>query len=228
MTGSVTATGSLKARISRVLGAFDFDAAAPRAGSTLLDRLTLWGERVAEWNQRIDLTAARSDDELVDLLLADAAAIARAHRHSPGEQWIDVGSGAGAPGLALALLVPDLRITLVEPKTKRVAFLRSTVGELACDAVRVVRARSDELHGHSFDVAVSRATLAPPAWLAEGARLASRSVWVLLAQAETPAAPNFRLAEELSYDWPLTLAHRRALRYERAETTDNPRDSGKS
>jgi 16S rRNA (guanine527-N7)-methyltransferase len=215
---------ALEPLFTRVLRAFDLEPDAPRAGSTLASALARWGQRVSEWNQRIDLTAARSDDELVDLLVADAAAIARALRHRNSETWVDVGSGAGAPGLALSLLAPELTMTLVEPKAKRVAFLRSTVGELGCDHVRVQRVRSDELGGQSFEVAVSRATLAPAEWLAEGARLARRAVWVLLAQAETPAHPNLRLTEELSYRWPLTGAVRRALRYEPLEASGNVGD----
>lgn len=215
---------ALEPLFARVLRAFDVDPDAPRAGSTLALALARWGERVSEWNQRIDLTAARSDEELVDLLVADAAAIVRAQRHRNSETWVDVGSGAGAPGLALSLLVPELTMTLVEPKAKRVAFLRSTVGELGCERVRVERVRSDQLGELGFDVAVSRATLAPAEWLAEGARLARRGVWVLLAQAETPAVPNLRLTEELGYHWPLTGVPRRALRYEPLETSGNVGD----
>ena len=125
---------------------------------------------VVTWNAKVDLTAARDAEELVDLFLADALVIAR-----PGagatERWVDVGSGAGAPGIPLALLLPGLGLTLVEPKQKRVAFLRTALASVGRPDVRVERARSEALPARGFDVALSRATLGPDEWLREGARL---------------------------------------------------------
>jgi hypothetical protein len=65
------------------------------------------------------------------------------------------------------------------------------------------------------DVAISRATLPPPLWLREGARIAKRSVWVLLGQDEPPSLPSWHLDLDLNYDWPLTGGRRRAVRYTR-------------
>lgn len=194
-----------------MLAAFSRDFDEPRGQSTLGRRLCQWAERVTTWNQRIDLTAARSVNELVDLLVADAAALAP--HLSPGSSCVDVGSGAGAPGLGLALLVPEATLTLVEPKTKRVAFLRHVIGALELNHVRVERSRSDALAGGQWDVAVSRATLEPPAWLEEGLRLARRDVWVLLAQQEPPATPSAVMRHDFTYIWPLTNVKRRALAY---------------
>jgi 16S rRNA (guanine527-N7)-methyltransferase len=70
----------------------------------------------------------------------------------------DIGSGAGLPGLALALARPDLRVTLVEPLLRRTAFLEEAVTSLGLSQVEVVRARAEELHGsRAFDVVTSRA-----------------------------------------------------------------------
>lgn len=166
---------------------------------------------VCDWNARTDLTAARSANELVDLYLADAAAVAQ---HPPlGKRWVDVGTGAGAPAIPLALLVPELELTLVEPRSKRVAFLRSALGVIGRTDIRVERARSEALVSGAFEVAISRATLAPEQWLAEGSRIATRAVWVLLARGEAPALPGWRPDLDLDYRWPLTGAERRALRY---------------
>ena len=204
----------LRTRISRVLSAFGGER--PLGNDASLDRALLWATRVLEWNQRIDLTAARSHDELVDLLVADAAAIASVAADRLSGAWVDVGSGAGGPGLALALLAPELSLTLVEPKAKRVAFLRSVLGELELPLVRVQRARSDELPSGSFDGALSRATFAPSEWLKEGARLSRSYVWVLLAQGEAPPATEFRPVLDHRYAWPLTGAERRLVLYVRA------------
>lgn len=167
---------------------------------------------VVEWNARVDLTAARDPDELVDLYLADAVTL-RGAGIAPDESWVDVGTGGGAPGLVLAVMEPELPLTLVEPRAKRVAFLRSALGALGLERVAVQRARSDTLPDDGWQVAVSRATLAPADWLVEGARLATQAVWVLLARAEAPALEGWRIEQDISYRWPLTGASRRAIRY---------------
>src|SRR5690606_15156917 len=125
--------GELLALVEPALAAFGVDGAERRGEGTLAMQLARWAELVAVWNQRIDLTAALSTAELVDLLVADAALIAQASAPSEGgepERWLDVGSGAGAPGLALALLRPESSMTLVEPRAKRVAFLRTALATL--------------------------------------------------------------------------------------------------
>lgn len=173
-------------------------------------------DEVVRWNAKTDLTAARTPEELVDVTLADAAIIASASSDAP-RSWVDVGSGAGAPGLVLALLLPSIRITLVEPRDRRVAFLRSTVGTLGLSRVTVTRGRSDALPPHGWDTALSRATLSPPEWLREGARLARSAVWVLLARGEPPALAGLHVDADIRYEWPLTSAPRRAVRYVRAQ-----------
>jgi 16S rRNA (guanine527-N7)-methyltransferase len=210
----VFSRSEIQVAIASVLAAFGRSAAEPQGSATLGQRLADWAERVVEWNQHIDLTAARSLQELVDLLLADAAQVASTLTPGSTRSVVDVGSGAGAPGLGLALLQPELAVTLVEPKAKRVAFLRSVLGALGRADVRVERKRSDELPSQTWDTAISRATLEPPAWLSEGARLSRGRVWVLLAHGEPPASKAMRLVEDRRYVWPLTGVSRRALAYE--------------
>lgn len=170
---------------------------------------------VVTWNAKVDLTAARSAEELVDLFVPDALVIARSGA-AAGERWVDVGSGAGAPGIPLALLLPGIDLTLVEPKQKRVAFLRTAAASVGATRVAVQRARSEALPARCSDVALSRATLGPEEWLSEGARLSAGAVWVLLARAEPPALSGWQVDRDESYVWPLTGSPRRALRYVRS------------
>jgi 16S rRNA (guanine527-N7)-methyltransferase len=198
----------LASSIARVLSELGgVDAGGEERAVGLLARYL---EHVTTWNERTDLTAARSPEELVDLFVADAAFLA-SRRTRPGSSWADVGSGAGAPGLPLAILRPELVLTLVEPRAKRVAFLRSALGALELDHVRVERKRGEELETHGFDSAVSRATLPPRAWLELGSRLSRGEVWVLLAKGEAPELAGWTIAEDDAYRWPLTGAERRAL-----------------
>ena len=115
-----------------------------------------------------------------------------------------MGSGGGAPALTLALLSPELSLTLVEPRDKRVAFLRSMLGRLNLTRAQVLRQRSDTLPDRAAAVALARATLPPPEWLREGARLARRAVWVLLAKEPAPTLEGWRLEQLTPYAWPLT------------------------
>jgi 16S rRNA (guanine527-N7)-methyltransferase len=216
-----SAAPSIDDRVTRALSLLP-SPAPPRAAAALAP----WIALITAWNARIDLTAARTDDELVDLMIADAALLAA---HIPaGRRVVDVGSGAGAPGLPLAILRPDLAVTLVEPLQKRVAFLRTAIGALiqagsfagaTSPIPRVERARGDALAQRrpAFDTAISRATLPPPAWLALGAALtegaAAPEVWVLLAREEPPQLAGWGAADDLRYRWPLTGAERRAVRY---------------
>ncbi len=178
--------------------------------------LTTWLDLLVEWNQRIDLTAARTDDELTDLMLADAALLAK--HLSPSARVIDIGSGAGAPGLALALMRPDLDVTLVEPIAKRTSFLRTVVGTVRRPDVTILRDRGEAVADRSplgFDVAISRATLAPAEWIPLSLRLA-KTGWALVAREAPPDIPGAKIDADLSYTWPATGAQRRALRYVRA------------
>ena len=174
-----------------------------------------WLDLLAEWNARMDLTAARTEDERIDLMLADALALAP--RIAEGARVVDVGTGAGAPGLALALLRPDLKTTLVEPLTKRVSFLRTVLGTLGRTDVTLVREKGDATAARAagaFDVAVSRATLAPEIWIPLGLRLAPVA-WALLAKEEPPVIAGAKHDMDFSYSWALTGATRRAVRYVR-------------
>jgi 16S rRNA (guanine527-N7)-methyltransferase len=76
-----------------------------------------------------------------------------------GATVCDIGSGAGLPGLVLAITRPDLKVTLVEPLLRRTTFLDEVVAELELgDSVEVVRGRAEDLHGaRTFDVVTSRA-----------------------------------------------------------------------
>jgi 16S rRNA (guanine527-N7)-methyltransferase len=171
---------------------------------------------MVEWNAKINLTAARSADELVDLMIADALALAP--HLPPGARVVDVGSGAGAPGLPLALVRRDLAVTLVEPLAKRTAFLRTVLALLGRTDVCIASTKGEALGEAAFDVAVSRATFAPEAWLALGARLVRQGgdAWVLLAKESAPECAGMVEAQVLDYVWPRTQVLRRAVRYRKS------------
>lgn len=136
------------------------------------DALLRFADLLLAWNQRINLTAARSVAALIDEHFVDAFPLAR--RLVDPARAVDVGSGGGLPAIPLALLRPALHLTLCEPIAKKQAFLRTAVRELGIgDRVRVRGDRAEALAetGPGFDVALSRATFPPAEWLALAPRL---------------------------------------------------------
>jgi 16S rRNA (guanine527-N7)-methyltransferase len=175
-----------------------------------------WLDALVLWNEKIDLTAARTDAELCDLMLADAVILAKQMR--AGARVIDVGTGAGAPGLAIALLRPDVSVTLVEPLGKRAAFLRTAIGLARREDIVLLREKGERVAKRSprgWDIAISRATLGAAEWVPLGLELAT-TTWALLAREEPPEVPGARIDIDLDYSWPLTSATRRAVRYVRS------------
>jgi 16S rRNA (guanine527-N7)-methyltransferase len=198
------------------LGALAASALGTTADVAAAADIAVWLARLGEWNARMDLTAARTPEELVDLMLADAVVLAA--RIPPGCSLVDVGTGAGAPGLALALVRRDLRITLVEPLGKRASFLRTVIGAVGRADIAIERTRGEALPRQpAWDVALSRATLPPAAWLDLATRLVGPggTIWVLLAGEDAPTHAQAALESDFAYRWPLTGARRRALAYRR-------------
>jgi 16S rRNA (guanine527-N7)-methyltransferase len=194
------------------------DRAVTVLGATLEGRsrtsVDRWLALLERWNARIDLTSARSPEMLVDLMLADAIVLAR--RIEPAARVMDVGTGAGAPGLALALMRPDVRITLVEPNGKRASFLRTVIGTVDRSDIALLRARAQDLSGsRAWDATVSRATFPPSEWLDLATKLTAPggSAWLLLSKEAPPQHERAALAETVAYEWPLTGAGRVAARY---------------
>jgi 16S rRNA (guanine527-N7)-methyltransferase len=186
-----------------------------------------WLDKLIEWNARVDLTAARGTDELVDLMVADAMVLSL--RVPEGARVVDVGTGAGAPGLALAILRPDLHVTLVEPLGKRGAFLRTVMGGLGRLDVKLEGMSGESVadaHASEWDVAIARATLPPPAWLALASSLVAPfgSTWVFLAKDSAPSFNGMIEVESLDYAWPLTGAARRLVRYVKGRAVSAPGD----
>lgn len=169
------------------------------------------------WGARIDLTAARDETHLAEILFLDAAMLIESGWLSVDRDWVDVGAGVGAPSIPLALHRKGHRATLVEPRRKRVAFLRSAIGTLdLVGRVSVLEQRvsleAPTVSGAPFDIALSRATFAPEKWRALGSILASE-VWVFTAGSGLAEETGFGLRRRIDYRVPSTSAPRSILAY---------------
>lgn len=121
--------------------------------------LAAYLDTLAAWSPRVNLTAARTPEERVGLLVA--AVLPALPLVRPG-RLVDVGSGNGSPGLVLALARDDVHATLLEPRAKRWAFLREAARAAgAASRVDAVRARHDGYHGPPADTLTLRALALP-------------------------------------------------------------------
>jgi 16S rRNA (guanine527-N7)-methyltransferase len=129
-------------------------------------------EGLDRWRRRINLVGPGSMDDLVDRHVHDSLGILRLLDRPEVQErtrtWVDVGSGAGLPGLICALARPALSWVLVEPLGKRVSWLRHITAELDVPNVRVEDSRLEALEPARWPGLVSRATFPPERWAAVG------------------------------------------------------------
>lgn len=119
------------------------------------ERMVAHLELLAQWNRRVNLTAIRDFDAMVIRHLLDSLSIAR---FVQGESLIDIGSGAGFPGVPLAVALPGVHVTLLDSRLRRVEFLRAAVAELQLDNAEVARARVEDYRpARKFDTLAARA-----------------------------------------------------------------------
>jgi 16S rRNA (guanine527-N7)-methyltransferase len=163
-------------------------------------RLEAYLRELVRWNQHVNLTGAKSVSELIGEHLPDSFAISQLC--PPGTKVVDVGAGGGLPGVPLAVLRPDCHVTLVEPRAKRVAFLRTALRLAAVGNALVLRGRSEDVLPADFPLAVSRATFSPDEWLAVAVRLLTPqgAAIVLSARRHAESVGGARLDRFVAYE----------------------------
>ena len=131
--------------------------------ATLPDRLEIYLGLLQEWNSRMDLTAVCGEREMLDRHFIDSLTVLRTGLlREEGASLIDVGTGAGFPGMVLAMARPDLQVTLLDSQQKRLHFLEAVRDAAQTGNVRIVHGRAedgarDRSLREQFDYAVARA-----------------------------------------------------------------------
>jgi 16S rRNA (guanine527-N7)-methyltransferase len=124
--------------------------------------LTVYEQELLEWNGKFNLTAIRDTEGIRTKHFLDSMSCALAWKDLPPRSLVDVGTGAGFPGLVLKILYPGMALTLVESVGKKASFCNHMVEKLALEEVTVLTARAEEagqmpLHREKYDWAVARA-----------------------------------------------------------------------
>lgn len=119
-----------------------------------VDQFVIYWSELKRWNSRLNLTSIRADQEIIVKHFLDSLSVLQYFDIKPGDTVIDIGTGAGFPGLPIKIYIPDIKLVLVEPSLKKVSFLRFLVSQLnrshqsdtpnAWENPRIVSQRAEE------------------------------------------------------------------------------------
>jgi 16S rRNA (guanine527-N7)-methyltransferase len=135
--------------------------------SKQVELFELFEKELLEWNEKFNLTAIRKPEEIRSKHFLDSLTVLQGFKEPKPMRMIDIGTGAGFPGIPLKIAYPHLRLTLVESVGKKADFCRHMVDVLHLEKVDVLQARAEDLgqtasQREVYDLAVARAVAAMP------------------------------------------------------------------
>ncbi|MGV7227201.1 MAG: 16S rRNA (guanine(527)-N(7))-methyltransferase RsmG [Nitrospirales bacterium] len=128
----------------------------------ILENFNLYYKELCFWNRSVNLTGLQTVKEQAVLLFADSLAGSLAFSENTSPSIIDIGTGAGFPGLPLKLAFPSLRTTLMEPRANKIAFLHTVIGKIDLTGISVLQKRLEACRSFineedKWDIAISKA-----------------------------------------------------------------------
>jgi 16S rRNA (guanine527-N7)-methyltransferase len=165
--------------------------------SLVESRIQLYLDLLVKWNHKINLTAEKDPDSILKRHLFDSLQYSRALE--PGFRLMDIGSGAGFPGIPLKIIFPDMPLVLVESQRKRCSFMETVVRELAFVQTEVINVRAEEIPAIReglFDAVIFRAVSSLKQCLTLGERFVAPGGRLIVKKPpeETPARQEFSLS----------------------------------
>ena len=129
---------------------------------TQLDQFIMYKSLLQEWNEKMNLTAITEDREVMTKHFLDCMTIQKAIDMNSQKTVIDIGTGAGFPGLVIKIAFPHLEVTLVDALKKRLTFLEEVINQLGLTGIKCVHSRAEDLgkkkeYREGFDICASRA-----------------------------------------------------------------------
>ena len=162
------------------------------------DRFEALLDELARWNRKVNLTAVRDREQMRILHIEDSLV---ARPLLSGRQILDVGTGAGFPGLPLAIAEPDRQFTLLDSNNKKIMFVQHAAGVLGLDNVRAVKARVEDYDpGHRFDTVIARALATLPKLVAIAGHLVREDAVFVALKGRYPAAEIQELPARWSHE----------------------------
>ncbi|WP_058486393.1 16S rRNA (guanine(527)-N(7))-methyltransferase RsmG [Defluviitalea phaphyphila] len=130
--------------------------------SNQIDQFIKYKDLLIKWNEKMNLTAITEDKDIIIKHFLDSISIGSVFDFSSVENIIDIGTGAGFPGVPLKITYPEVKITLVDSLNKRIEFLKEVSLKLSLENVELIHSRAEELgkdkkYRESYDICVSRA-----------------------------------------------------------------------
>lgn len=131
-------------------------------------RLNLYGNLLLEWNEKMNLTAITAPEDVLYKHFYDCILFLKAVTPAKNARIIDVGTGAGFPGMVLKIVRPDINVTLLDSLNKRLVFLNEVIAELGLSGISTVHMRAEDAgkaaaHREKYDIACARAVASLPA-----------------------------------------------------------------
>lgn len=127
-----------------------------------INQFMLYMELLKSWNEKINLTAITDESEIIKKHFIDSFSILKSNVFRKGSSIIDVGTGAGFPGIPIKIIMPTTKVVLLDSLNKRVKFLNAVIEALKLENITTVHGRAEELgikgiYREAFDIATARA-----------------------------------------------------------------------